>query len=151
MSESIILACPHCNKLNRLPVERLDQAGKCGTCKQALFEGKPLALTNVSFTNHVIRSEIPVLIDFWATWCGPCQMMAPVFEQAASQLEPQIRIAKVNTETEQQLAMKYNIRSIPTLILFHEGKEIERISGAMNLPQLVQWTNNALTKIQVKG
>ena len=148
MSESVIIACPKCNKLNRIPKAKSANEAKCGSCKSLIFESKPLSLTQASFTNHVIKSQIPVLIDFWASWCGPCKMMAPVFEQAASQLEPSIRVAKINTETEQQLAAQYNIRNIPTLVLFYAGKEIDRISGAMNLQQLLQWTSTATNKLR---
>ena len=147
MSESMIVACPHCNKLNRIPEDKLKNSPNCGACKQALFTQKPIALSQATFANHATKSQIPVLIDFWASWCGPCKMMAPVFEEAASKLEPAVRVAKVNTESEQQLAMQYNIRSIPTLVLIYAGKEVDRISGAMNLSQLLQWTSNALTKI----
>jgi len=146
MTESLIIACVNCNKLNRVPENRLLDGGKCGSCKSPLFSGHPVPLTQSSFETHVVKSDIPVLVDFWAPWCGPCKMMAPVFEEAAQSLEPKVRVAKVNTEEEQMLAARYNIRSIPTLILFHQGKEVERISGAMNLIQLTQWTNNALSK-----
>jgi len=147
MSDSIIIACPHCNKLNRIPQDKLQNNPNCGACKKALFTQMPITLSQAAFTNHVTKSQLPVLVDFWASWCGPCKMMAPVFEEAASKLEPAVRVAKVNTESEQQLAIQYNIRSIPTIVLFHAGKEVDRISGAMNLSQLLQWTSNALSKI----
>ena len=146
MSESIIVCCPNCDTLNRLPVAKLADKGKCGNCKSTLFAGKPLNLTQPSFASHVNKSELPILVDFWAPWCGPCQMMAPVLEQAAKTLEPKIRIAKVNTEQEQILGSTFNIRSIPTLVLFHHGKELGRISGALQLPQLLQWTNQLIHK-----
>ena len=146
MSESIIVCCPHCDKLNRLPVTKLADKGKCGSCKSPLFEGKPLSLTQQSFASHVNKSELPIVVDFWAPWCGPCQMMAPILEQAAKTLEPHLRMAKVNTEQEQALGARYNIRSIPTLVMFHNGRELGRISGALQLPQLLQWTNQLLNK-----
>jgi len=147
MSDALIIACPHCDRLNRVPKEKIQDQGKCGSCKKSLFTQKPMNLTASNFATHISKSQIPVLVDFWASWCGPCKMMAPVFEDVAGNLEPHVRVAKVNTEDEQQLAMQYNIRSIPTIALFHAGKEIDRVSGAMNLQQLLQWTSNALTKI----
>jgi thioredoxin 2 len=144
MSDAQHLVCPHCAGVNRVPAERLGQAAKCGKCKQPLFVSKPLELTAANFQTHIGRSDIPVLVDFWAPWCGPCQMMAPVFEQAAAQLEPQVRVAKVNTEAEQVLAGQFGIRSIPTLALFKAGREVARQAGAMDLNSLTQWVRSQL-------
>jgi len=147
MSESLIIACPQCNRLNRVPKNKLAADGKCGSCKNALFLNSPIALNQHSFANHVTKSDLPILVDFWAPWCGPCKMMAPVLDDAVKKLEPNVRIGKVNTENEQILATQFNIRSIPTLAVFYKGNEIERIAGALPLDQLLQWTNNALKKI----
>jgi len=144
---NLIIACPGCHKLNRVPEEKLHSNGNCGSCKTPLFQKAPLDLSQASFSNHIVKSDLPTLVDFWAPWCGPCKMMAPVLAQAASTFEPRLRIAKINTEEEQLLGGQFNIRSIPTLVLFSKGKEIDRISGAMNLPQLSQWLNQALSKI----
>ena len=111
----------------------------CGKCKQPLFNGHPAVLTDGNFSQQLNRSDIPVVVDFWAPWCGPCKMMAPAYEQAAGQLEPRVRLAKLNTEEAQQTAGRFAIRSIPTIVLFDHGREISRQSGALSLPQLVQW------------
>jgi len=145
---SLIVACPHCSKLNRVPEAKLNANGTCGSCKAALFASKPININQTNFNNQVMKSEIPILVDFWASWCGPCKMMAPVLTDAATEFEPQLRIGKLNTEEEQMLGGQFNIRSIPTLVLFHHGKEIERVSGAMNLQQLKQWTMTAMANIK---
>lgn len=138
------VVCPHCDSVNRLPEEKLGSGGKCGTCHQPLFSGQPLNLNSGRFARHSARSDIPLLVDFWAPWCGPCKMMAPVFEQAAAQLEPRMRLVKVNTEQEPALAAQFGIRSIPTLVVFKGGHEAERIAGAMDLPGLLNWARRYL-------
>ena len=138
---SLVLACPHCQAMNRLPASRLAQAPKCGRCHEPIFTGHPLPLTVADFDRHAVRSELPLLVDFWAPWCGPCLQMAPQFEAAAKSLEPRMRLAKVDTEAEQSLGTRFNIRSIPTMILFQSGRELARRSGAMGAAQIVQWAN----------
>jgi thioredoxin 2 len=139
MSEPVIVVCPHCHSPNRLPADRLGDGATCGKCKSPLFRGEPLELDAASFDSHVGRSDVPVLVDFWAPWCGPCRAMAPAFAAAAGELEPEFRLAKVNTEEEQQLAARFGIRSIPTLILFRNGRELARQSGAMDAGNLMRW------------
>lgn len=133
------ISCPHCFATNRLPGERLTDKPNCGKCKQPLFTGKPLELTTGNVASTLEKNDIPVLVDCWASWCGPCQSFAPVFEQITAESEPYIRFAKLNTEDEQSIAQSWGIRSIPTLILFKGGKEIRRESGAMSIQQLKQW------------
>ena len=140
---SLHIVCPHCEAINRVPSERLGEAPDCGKCHRPLFTGKPVALGAASFDRHASRNDIPLLVDFWAPWCGPCRMMAPAFEAAAAQLEPHFRLAKVNTEEEQVLGARYGIRSIPTLALFLNGREVARQAGAMGTSDIVRWTRMA--------
>ena len=139
MSESSIVVCPHCHAPNRVPRERLGDQPTCGQCKRALFTGEPVELNAASFDRHIGRSDLPVVVDFWAPWCGPCRSMAPAFAQAAQNLEPGFRLAKVNTEEEQALAARFGIRSIPTLALFKGGREVARQAGAMDAASLARW------------
>jgi thioredoxin 2 len=141
MSESLHLVCPNCQAVNRVPTIRLSQHPNCGKCHQPIFNGTPFEFTAATFQNHIKNNDVPILVDFWAPWCGPCKSMAPAFAQAAVVLEPKIRLCKVNTDVEQVLGNQYGIHSIPILILFYAGKEVARQSGAMGLQDIVRWVN----------
>lgn len=139
MSDSLHVACPHCNTTNRVARARLEDGAVCGQCKRPLLEGRPLELDERNFDAQVKATDLPVVVDFWAGWCAPCRMMAPAFEQAAAELAPRIRLAKLDTEAAPAIASRFAIRSIPTLIAFRNGREVARMSGAVGLAQLKQW------------
>jgi len=142
--ESVIVACPTCHTRVRVPQAKLSADPVCANCKSHVLGGKPIALDAEAFTAHVDRGSFPVLVDFWAPWCGPCRMMAPVLDRVADQERTRIQIGKVNSDEQQQLTVRFGIRAIPTLILFRDGKEIARQSGAMDATSLTRWLDSAL-------
>jgi thioredoxin 2 len=143
MTESVHIVCPECLAVNRVPRDRLRQGPKCGQCHRPLFAGHPVALTASSFQKHVRSNDIPIVVDFWAPWCGPCRVMAPAYEQAARELEPGVRLAKVDTEAEPGLGNRFGIRSIPTLVIFKDGREAARHSGAIGASDIARWIQSA--------
>jgi thioredoxin 2 len=138
-ADRVHVVCPHCGTTNRVPAPRLAEGPTCGSCKRSLLDGKPFALDAAGFDRQVANSDLPVVVDFWAPWCGPCRMMAPAYEQAAARLSPGVRLAKVDTEAHPDLGARFGIRSIPTLVVFRNGREVARRSGALGLPELVRW------------
>ncbi len=144
MNDSLHIVCPNCEGTNRLPASRLGDNPRCGKCKQRLFTQAPVEMKQGSFHKHIGRTDIPVVVDFWAPWCGPCKGMAPAFQEAAARLEPRVRLVKVNTENEPMLASEYGIRSIPTLVIFKRGAEIARQTGAMDLNRLLSWVQSQI-------
>src|SRR4051812_41512197 len=158
MEPSLHIVCPHCDTINRAPRAKLGKpeagkpeagGGRCGQCHEALFAGRPVALDTARFEHHLAKSGIPLLIDFWAPWCGPCRMMAPEFERAAALLEPSVRLVKVNVDEEPALATRFRVQSIPTLALAFRGSELARAAGARSAPHLVEWTRGALAQAKV--
>lgn len=142
--ETLHIVCPHCHKTNRVAADQLGSAPSCGSCHQPLFTGAPVALDADSFAKQVGRNQIPVVVDFWAPWCGPCRMMAPGYAQAAQQMEPAVRFAKLDTEAFPHVAAPFNVRSIPTMIVFKGGNEVARISGALPPGEIVRWVQSVV-------
>ena len=146
MEASLHIVCRHCDTVNRVPRAKLADGGRCGQCRQKLFDGHPVALDTSRFERHLAKSGVPLLVDFWAPWCGPCRMMAPEFERAAALLEPEVRLVKVNVDEEPALAERFQVRSIPTLLLAFEGRELARAAGARSAAQLAEWTRAELAR-----
>ena len=143
--DPVHIVCPHCDTINRVPRAKLADGGRCGQCRRGLFEGRPMALDTARFERHLAKSGVPLLVDFWAPWCGPCRIMAPEFERAAALLEPELRLVKVNVDEEPALAERFQVRSIPTLLLAFAGREVARAAGSAS--QLAEWTRAQLARV----
>lgn len=142
MQEPVHIVCPHCAATNRVPADRLHDAPTCGKCHRALFDGHPAELDENAFNRLVAHNDQPVVVDFWAPWCGPCRAMAPEFQKAAAALEPAVRLVKINTEEKQALGARFHIRSIPTMVIFRGGREVARQSGAMSATDITRWVTS---------
>ena len=143
-AETLVVACPTDASLNRVPRAKVDRNPKCGRCHNLLFQGKAVELNAANFNSHALKSDVPIVIDFWAEWCGPCRMMTPNFEKAAPQLEPRVRLGKLDTEAEPAIAQRYGIRGIPSMVMIRKGREVARTSGAMPKSAIVDWVEQAL-------
>jgi thioredoxin 2 len=139
---SLHIVCPSCGAINRVQAGRPAADAKCGKCHQPLFQGKPVSVDAAAFDRHLTRNDIPMVVDFWASWCGPCLAMAPAYERAAAELEPEYRLLKVDSDEQQALAVRYQIRSIPTLMLFVDGQPVARNAGAMDTSSIVSWVRS---------
>ena len=146
MSASHQVVCGHCGKINRLPAERVATNARCGSCHQPVFSGRPIEVDEPAFDRHLAHNDIPVLVDVWAPWCGPCRSMAPMFERAAQQLEPGVRLLKLNSDKAPSVSSRLGISGIPTLLLMRGGREIARTSGAMDTRNIVAWTTAGLAR-----
>jgi thioredoxin 2 len=146
MSASHQVVCAHCGKINRLPAERTATNARCGSCHRPIFNGQPIEVDEEAFGRHVAHSDIPVLVDVWAPWCGPCRSMAPMFERAAQELEPRVRLLKLNADNAPSVSSRFGISGIPTLLLMRNGREIARSSGAMDTRNIVAWTTAGLAR-----
>ncbi len=146
MSAARQIVCGHCGQINRLPADRPAATGHCGSCHRPLFEGHPIEVDAQAFARHVMHSDVPVLVDVWAPWCGPCRAMAPMFERAAQELEPNVRLLKLNADNAPEISSRFAITGIPTLLLMRGGKEISRKAGAMDARGIVAWTRDGLAR-----
>ena len=146
MSTSRKVVCGHCGQINRLPTERAPTAARCGSCHQPIFDGHPVEVDEAGFDRHLAQNSVPLLVDVWAPWCGPCRTMAPMFERAARELEPKVRLLKLNADTAPSVSARLGISGIPTLLLMRGGREISRTSGAKDTPKIVAWTMAGLAR-----